>query len=310
MRERTEEQRRFSVVVPGEGVLVSCVQEGEGPIDVVFLHGLYDRKDSFLRFFFQLMPREGYRFTTFDNPGSGESERRIGGTHSIKWLAEVAFKLFSVLGIESACLYGMSLGAFVAAQLAREHPEFVDALFMQGAFVSSERIAASSPIMNHVRNELIRRPRFSRVWLKVFTAARHVAARKTSKSLLHIYGNLMNEREKELMGSQPDFLGLGYENVKKTSPFAAADEIESLLCDIGEEFFNGINAPTMIADGENPSVNGPFDVEEVKKKFSPSTPTKTLVIPGVGHYASFLEPKICLYSALAFFAEARARKEK
>ncbi|MEK7085210.1 MAG: alpha/beta hydrolase [Patescibacteria group bacterium] len=292
------------------GAEISCIQEGGGPADVVFFHGLYDRKNTWEKYFFPLLPRTGYRFTAFDYPGSGESRARGKSSYDIKWLAEIAEALFSCLGIKKLNAYGMSLGALVASALASRNQDLVEAMALQGLFVSSEALARSFPFWVKARNEFLGHPKRSHAWLLAFCAWRRLAVKKEASSLLHVFGHLMNAHEEEFMGRQFDFIELAYENVKHTAPRAAAGEIFTLLSGVDPAFYSRIHAPTLLIDGENPFPRAPFNMVEIARRFPAETFLKTLTVPRAGHYATLLEPAICLYSALAFFAEVEARRRK
>lgn len=297
-------------VVRINGAEISCIQEGEGPVDVVFFHGLYEGKDIWRKYLFPLLPKAGYRFTAFDYPGSGSSRMRGKGNYSIERLAEIAEALFRALGIKKINAYGVSLGALVAGALASMCQDLVDAMALQGLFVSSEALAHSSPFLTRVRRQFLEHPKRSRAWLLAFCSWRQFSVKKEAGSLLRVFGHLMNTYEEEFMARQFDFVELAYESVKHTAPRAAAGEIFALLSGVSPLFYSNIRAPTLLIDGESPFPRAPFDVTEIARRFPQETFLKTLLVPRVGHYATILEPKICLYSALAFFAEVEARRRK
>ncbi len=303
-----EEVKPFTVKI--NGAEISCIQEGNGPVDVVFFHGLYDRKNTWGKYFFPLLPKTGYRFTAFDYPGSGESRARDKSGYSIEWLAEIAEALLRAVGIKKMNAYGMSLGALVAAALASRNSELVEALALQGLFVSSEAMAASSPFLKKVRREFLTHPKRSRAWLLAFCSWRRLAVRKNAASLLRVFGHLMNAYEEEFVGRQDDFVELAYKNVKQTTSRAAAGEIFSLLSGVDSLFCSKVYTSTLLIDGESPFPRAPFNMTEIARQFPEETFLKTLLVPRAGHYATLLEPEMCLWSALAFFAEVEARRRK
>ena len=69
-----------------------------------------------------------HRFITFDNRGTGHS---IGSTvDTIDGLAADAVRLLDHLAIESAVVFGVSMGGAVAQRLALDHPDRVSALIL------------------------------------------------------------------------------------------------------------------------------------------------------------------------------------
>jgi 3-oxoadipate enol-lactonase len=71
----------------------------------------------------------GFKSIYFDNRGTGSSEKPEG-PYTIGAMAEDASNLLAALGIESAKVYGISMGGMIAQELAVRHPSKVSRLVL------------------------------------------------------------------------------------------------------------------------------------------------------------------------------------
>ena len=80
-----------------------------------------------------ILPLYGERFEciTYDNRGSGRSDSPLRPTSMVELAADAA-RLLDALGLESAHVYGLSMGGMIAQELAIRFPERVRGLVLGG----------------------------------------------------------------------------------------------------------------------------------------------------------------------------------
>ena len=107
-------------------VRLAYESRGQGAA-VLLVHGLgYDRAG------WGPLPdllADDYRVVLFDNRGVGKSDVPEG-PYSVSQLAEDAVAVLDAVGVDRAHVFGVSLGGYVAQELALTHPERVDKLVL------------------------------------------------------------------------------------------------------------------------------------------------------------------------------------
>jgi pimeloyl-ACP methyl ester carboxylesterase len=108
------------------GVRLAYEELGAGD-PVVFVHGLaYDRRG------WGPLPRllaEDFGVVLVDNRGVGDSDAPPG-PYSVTEMAEDVVAVLDATGIASAHIFGVSLGGFIAQEIALTHPERVHKLIL------------------------------------------------------------------------------------------------------------------------------------------------------------------------------------
>lgn len=110
-----------------DGVTLAGETAGEGP-DVVLLHGLTATR-RYVVMGSKALPRAGYRVTTFDARGHGESSPAGDpGAYEYRDMVADLEAVLAHLGAERAALGGASMGAHTTIAFALAFPERVAAL--------------------------------------------------------------------------------------------------------------------------------------------------------------------------------------
>lgn len=125
---------------------MNVVEIGSGD-PIVFVHGLSGSWQNWLENL-PAMART-HRVITFDLPGFGASELPAEGI-SISGYARCVAELLARLGVERATVVGNSMGGFIGAELAIEHPEIVERLVL----VSSAGLATEKAVHTSVLGAL------------------------------------------------------------------------------------------------------------------------------------------------------------
>ena len=117
----------MSSTATNDGVKLAYEEHGEGE-PLLFVQGLgYDRHG------FGPLPgllaSDDFRVVVFDNRGVGDSDVPEG-PYSVEMLAADAVSVLDAAGIESAHVLGVSLGGFVAQELALSYPDRVRKLVL------------------------------------------------------------------------------------------------------------------------------------------------------------------------------------
>jgi pimeloyl-ACP methyl ester carboxylesterase len=113
---------------------------GEGE-PILLIHGLASRGKGFK---FQIPAlSERFRTITFDNRGVGETDQPKE-PYSIAGMADDAAGLLDTLGVESAHVFGVSMGGMIAQELVLRHPGRVRKLAL-GCTHSGIKHCAPSP---------------------------------------------------------------------------------------------------------------------------------------------------------------------
>jgi 3-oxoadipate enol-lactonase len=114
---------------PGESVVRLHWEDtgGDGP-PVLLVMGLGMTATGWWRTV-PVLVEAGLRVLSFDNRGVGRSDR-IAGPYAVAEMAEDAVSVLDAAGIESAHVYGISLGGMIAQEVALRHPERVRALVL------------------------------------------------------------------------------------------------------------------------------------------------------------------------------------
>jgi pimeloyl-ACP methyl ester carboxylesterase len=135
----SQHRRRASVL----GSEVEYVDLGEGD-PIVWIHGLGACWQTWLEnlpFF-----SESHRCIALDLPGFGASEMPERDI-SIDFYSEVTYALLDQLGVERSIVVGNSMGGFIGADMATDHPQRVERLVLVSAAVFWQEYRRAKPLL-------------------------------------------------------------------------------------------------------------------------------------------------------------------
>jgi fatty-acyl-CoA synthase len=109
---------------------INYEMEGEGKT-LLMIQGLgYDLRP--FRWLFDEL-KKSFRVIAFDNRGAGRSDKPKG-PYTVEQMADDAAGLLDALGIEKACVFGVSLGGSIAQTFALRHPTRLEKLVVGCSF--------------------------------------------------------------------------------------------------------------------------------------------------------------------------------
>jgi pimeloyl-ACP methyl ester carboxylesterase len=122
------------------GINISYQVEGQGEPLVMIMGFTASRSGlmSQIRFF-----RKYYRVITFDNRGSGKSDKPPG-PYSTRMMADDTVKLMDLLGIEKAHIMGLSMGGMIAQELAINYPQRVMKLVLASTYARQDETSGDT----------------------------------------------------------------------------------------------------------------------------------------------------------------------
>jgi pimeloyl-ACP methyl ester carboxylesterase len=136
-----------TTAVDGHEMTYVDLGEGDGPA-IVFVHGLGGNWQNWL----ENLPRAAQerRAIAMDLPGFGVSPMPVEEL-SIRFYARLIDGLLEQLGVDSAVLVGNSMGGFIVAESAINHPERVDRIVLAAAAGISSTSRSRHPTLTMFR---------------------------------------------------------------------------------------------------------------------------------------------------------------
>jgi pimeloyl-ACP methyl ester carboxylesterase len=141
---------RITDVETAHGRLKALVS-GDGPEQVICLHGLGGTKTSFFETVAALAP--ACTVHAIDLPGFGSSHKPSLGAYNAPWFADSVRSYMDAMGIERAHLVGNSMGGRIAIEVAFDTPERVGSLILLAPALAFRR-RQLAPLVKLLRPEL------------------------------------------------------------------------------------------------------------------------------------------------------------
>jgi 2-hydroxy-6-oxonona-2,4-dienedioate hydrolase len=120
--------------IEADGVVTRVLEVGDGPRNMLLLHGVGARADRW-RKVMPLLADAGYRVVAPDLPGHGLAHKGVGPEYTVPGYARFLRSFLTASGLDtSPCVVvGTSLGGHVSAMMTCDHPEIVSALVLVGS---------------------------------------------------------------------------------------------------------------------------------------------------------------------------------
>jgi pimeloyl-ACP methyl ester carboxylesterase len=134
------------------GHSISTLIAGDGPEQVVCLHGLGSNKASFFETISALTPE--HTVHAIDLPGFGSSSKPARGGYNARWFAEAVVGYLDAMAIDRAHFVGNSMGGRVALELGLDHSDRVGSLSLLAPAVAWRRNRGFAPLVRLLRPEL------------------------------------------------------------------------------------------------------------------------------------------------------------
>jgi pimeloyl-ACP methyl ester carboxylesterase len=125
---------------------------GDGPTQVVCIHGLGANKTSFFETAAALAG--DCTVHALDLPGFGSSDKPTLAAYNAPWFAERVLGYLDAIGIESAHLIGNSMGGRIALEVGFSQPERVESLSLLAPSMAWRRRRELVPFVRVLRPEL------------------------------------------------------------------------------------------------------------------------------------------------------------
>ena len=134
------------------GAKISSLISGEGPGQVICLHGLGSNKTSFFETISALTPE--HTVHAIDLPGFGSSSKPTLASYDAAYFARAVLGYMEAMAIDQAHLVGNSMGGRIALELALTAPERVETLNLLAPALAFRRRRELVPLVKLIRPEL------------------------------------------------------------------------------------------------------------------------------------------------------------
>ncbi|HEV2060445.1 MAG TPA: alpha/beta hydrolase [Solirubrobacteraceae bacterium] len=269
---------------------MNMVDMGSGP-PVVFIHGLSGCWQNWLEQL-PLFARD-HRVIAVDLPGFGQSEMPVEEI-SISGYADAIDELMGELEIEEARIIGNSMGGFIGAELAIQHPERVERLVL---------VAAAGLSIESIRTERKQGIRHRAENLVFFTLG-HIASRSHQVALRprlrHALLMLVAAHPQQLPGP------LAAQQVLGSGKPGFSDALEAMCRYPLRDRLEKIACPTLIVWGEK-DILVPVKDAAIFEELIPDS--RKIIYKDTGHVSMMERPERFNSDVKAFLDEAPGEQQ-
>ncbi|OLE36723.1 MAG: hypothetical protein AUG48_06470 [Actinobacteria bacterium 13_1_20CM_3_68_9] len=131
---------------------ISSLISGQGPDQVICLHGLGSNKTSFFETISTLTPE--HTVHAIDLPGFGSSSKPARAAYDAPYFARSVLGYMDAMAIQRAHLVGNSMGGRIAVELALTDPERAETLSLLAPALAFRRRRELVPLVKLIRPEL------------------------------------------------------------------------------------------------------------------------------------------------------------
>jgi pimeloyl-ACP methyl ester carboxylesterase len=134
------------------GATIRSLISGEGPEQVICLHGLGSNKASFFQTVPALTPE--HTVHAIDLPGFGGSSKPARAAYDSRYFSRAVLAYMDALGLDHAHLVGNSMGGRIALEVALADPDRVDSVSLLAPALAFRKRRELVPLVKLVRPEI------------------------------------------------------------------------------------------------------------------------------------------------------------
>jgi pimeloyl-ACP methyl ester carboxylesterase len=246
-------EKNKSLFTSIDGMNISYTIQGEGDINIIFLHGWGVNKEAFNPIIERMTASNQYKLISIDFPGFGESDmpnQPVGTSTYADWTIQFIQKL----GLDKVNLIGHSFGGRVSIRIASNQTGLVEKVIL----IDSAGVKSKLKLKHHLK---VQSYKFAKAFIKL------------------VYRKEKFEQKIEELRKK-----FGSEDYRKSNPIMRQVLIKTVNEDLSD-LLPDIKAPTLIIWGEK-DTETPLWMGEKMEKLIPDAGLVTF--KGSGHY-SYLE---------------------
>lgn len=215
-----------------------------------------------------------FRVIAFDNRGAGESDKPEG-PYNAAMMAADTLGLMDALDISSAYVMGISMGGFIAQEIALSQPERVDKLILAATHYGGAD--AIPPPPEALKVMLDRSGDLTELLLRGFRIS-------TAPNFSEQHPEIIQEL-------------LQYRMMQPVPPAQYAAQVQVGLQHNASERLSQIKCPTLIVFGEQDNVVPKENAQLLAKKIPHA---RVIILPNVGHLLPIEAPQLLAQTVIEF----------